>query len=490
MLSRILKHIPGFRTGKRWKMFIAVIGYIIMISGIFTPTGVTVGDRILGIIEYLILFIIPFLLITNVANIRNKLPLFKKRKVLYNILGYCVTVILLSSAIGGLSKFESPQYKELQKQQAMKEKAVKEAERERLNNMKSLDEATVKKLIKDYEKANVKAVNGKDFKKVEKYILTESNFYNSKKENIEKKSQNIKKINLLGYELAEIKELNKNEYSAKVNEKINIYYTDGKEETREYNNIYTVKGINEKVGISDLSKSQLVKSEIKVSKFSEMKDAVSKDIVQIKEKGEEMAAAQIAALNERDKKIEEGKIEVPTQSEENASNNKGSILSKFTSIFNKKKDKQEKDKESKVIWNKLSVDADVNLNTPIAIRKLQKISPDYIFDHSQNIMVKEVHKSPTKYIGTDLRISGTVINIEELSASNPYSILNGQKNVGRIYILSDEGYLIDLFMTGDFTHINKDDYIEVCGYFTGYSSVTQIFYGERRGLTVVGNVAY
>lgn len=116
MLKWFIKTVPGFRTGKSWKMLIALLGYILgLIFVLVTPVASTIMDKILDLAYYISLLGIPFLLITNFGSIRNKLPLFKEDKFLYTVIGGCLSLIVTFALAlivnGATNNFHSEQYK-------------------------------------------------------------------------------------------------------------------------------------------------------------------------------------------------------------------------------------------------------------------------------------------------------------------------------------------------------------------------------------------
>lgn len=72
------KQIPGFRTGHTWKMVVAVLGYIFMVFGLFTPP--TEGVKMNNIENFFANFFLifpAFIIFTNLCGIWSKLPLLK-----------------------------------------------------------------------------------------------------------------------------------------------------------------------------------------------------------------------------------------------------------------------------------------------------------------------------------------------------------------------------------------------------------------------------
>ena len=80
-------NIPGFRSNVRWKKIIAAIFYLIMLGILLVPQGITFGDKLLVSIEKIFGMVIPLYADFNIKNLRDKLPLFKRKKVGSTIIG-------------------------------------------------------------------------------------------------------------------------------------------------------------------------------------------------------------------------------------------------------------------------------------------------------------------------------------------------------------------------------------------------------------------
>ena len=154
-MKGFLTHVPGFRTNKRWKKIVAIIGYFFMIITLFTSTGVTVGDKILTLLQSVLLIYVPFILITNVGNVRNKLPLYKSKKKNRTIVGVSLTVIIVSTIIAILPQLYSPQYKHEQLIAAAKEKADAKIK----TDAKNIDDAKLLADTKEKDDAKIKVAN-------------------------------------------------------------------------------------------------------------------------------------------------------------------------------------------------------------------------------------------------------------------------------------------------------------------------------------------
>lgn len=113
MLKDILKKIPGFRTGHKWKMVLAVIIYLVIILVLTNPSGVTSRDKLVSIMEFLIMIGIPFVLITNLGNIRSKLPIFNKKTIKFTILGVFITLVIMGIGFSMVDTLKSPEQKQL-----------------------------------------------------------------------------------------------------------------------------------------------------------------------------------------------------------------------------------------------------------------------------------------------------------------------------------------------------------------------------------------
>lgn len=113
-MKNILRKIPGFRTGVIWKMLIAVIGYVYMCLLLLNSRGVTPKDTVINLLTFIIIVGIPFILATNLGNIRFRLPLFKNNTLKSNIMGILVVLLIVSTIIMMLNSFKSPEQRQLE----------------------------------------------------------------------------------------------------------------------------------------------------------------------------------------------------------------------------------------------------------------------------------------------------------------------------------------------------------------------------------------
>lgn len=134
--------VPGFRTNKRWKKILAILGYVcfaFVLLAVSSPYDYgNERDRIIqsisGIISVIILVGIPFVLATNFMGIRYKLPFFKKRKILHTIFGSFLVYMLIGTMLLGVDALANGFYSEeyfndieiAEEKQAAEEKAAEE----------------------------------------------------------------------------------------------------------------------------------------------------------------------------------------------------------------------------------------------------------------------------------------------------------------------------------------------------------------------------
>ncbi|MDZ5472208.1 hypothetical protein SM124_10650 [Bacillus sp. 31A1R] len=157
----MLKKIPGFRTGAKWKMIVSLVGHLlIMLLIISSFNGVTVGDKLINGARMLIFMIIPYMLLTNFGNIRERIPLLKKegRTIGKIIMGTAIwsLVILLSftAVFGATEGLLSPQQKAIElvkKQQREIEARLKKEAKEREEAQKLAQREAERKAKKEAE---------------------------------------------------------------------------------------------------------------------------------------------------------------------------------------------------------------------------------------------------------------------------------------------------------------------------------------------------
>lgn len=131
MFKNIIKKIPGFRTGKKYKMILAIIIYLFAILMVSTTSGATLRDKLIYILDLFLFLGVPFILITNVGNIRRKLPIFNKKSIRFNIIGSVIVFVIIIISVTLINNFKSPEQKHLdilsQKQRDNETKAEAEA---------------------------------------------------------------------------------------------------------------------------------------------------------------------------------------------------------------------------------------------------------------------------------------------------------------------------------------------------------------------------
>jgi len=73
------------------------------------PDTVTAYDRFLNIIMCMLLFGIPIILLTNAGNTRDKLPVFNKRSLKFNILGGFLATVIIITGMAITNGLKSPE---------------------------------------------------------------------------------------------------------------------------------------------------------------------------------------------------------------------------------------------------------------------------------------------------------------------------------------------------------------------------------------------
>ncbi|TWH48286.1 serine/threonine-protein kinase [Sporomusa sp. KB1] len=99
-VTGLIEHIPGFRTGTWWKKEIALGAYIII--AVFMTASVCSEWNLHGNIVkslavlgcWVILFVPPYILITNFLRLREKLPLLRSKFIIVKVFGAVLYLLL------------------------------------------------------------------------------------------------------------------------------------------------------------------------------------------------------------------------------------------------------------------------------------------------------------------------------------------------------------------------------------------------------------
>ncbi|MEW4370980.1 hypothetical protein [Paenibacillus kandeliae] len=150
MIKKIVSQLPGFRTNKRWKKIVSIVLYVVMVllaivlMGIGDSTLSALDDTVSrwqGFVVFVFLVLIPYILISNLGNIRTKLPLFSSGTVFKKVMAWIMSLLivltgLLSSwaALDGMHSTEFIAKQEEQRKdkaiQVKKDKEEREAEKQ------------------------------------------------------------------------------------------------------------------------------------------------------------------------------------------------------------------------------------------------------------------------------------------------------------------------------------------------------------------------
>lgn len=129
---------------------------------------ITLQDKAISYLEnavgVLLLIVLPFIFITNIGNIRNKLPLFKRKKMALSGLAWGLLFIFImicfGSANSAFAKIHTPEYK------AAKQKYDAEMEKKRAEEQTKREaEKTAKKLAEEKKKQEEAAKKAEEDKK-------------------------------------------------------------------------------------------------------------------------------------------------------------------------------------------------------------------------------------------------------------------------------------------------------------------------------------
>jgi len=174
--------IPGFRTNKKWKKVVAIIGYVLMILVMWIAIqpqdyGLP-SDRkwqmISNGIYCVVCFIYPFVILTNFLGIRNKLPLFKRHKFLHTCLGWVVWSMAVLLIAGIADSFVQPHFSEqyytdiATAEEEEREKAEAEEKAKEEAEEKAQEEAEIKKKEEEQAKAEAEKQAQEERNKEEK----------------------------------------------------------------------------------------------------------------------------------------------------------------------------------------------------------------------------------------------------------------------------------------------------------------------------------
>ncbi|MBC2191011.1 serine/threonine protein kinase [Listeria sp. FSL L7-0229] len=95
------KHIPGFRTGKPWKMVVAVLGYVFMAVGLFSPPADdSKMTHTVNFFNNFLLIVPAFVIFTNLCGIWSKLPLLKSSSPGTRRAGIAIYIIICITIFG------------------------------------------------------------------------------------------------------------------------------------------------------------------------------------------------------------------------------------------------------------------------------------------------------------------------------------------------------------------------------------------------------
>ncbi len=140
-------------------------------------------------------------------------------------------------------------------------------------------------------------------------------------------------------------------------------------------------------------------------------------------------------------------------------------------------------------WNTKDLNIETNGNMRIALNCLQSLDPSEIKLNAENISPASALKTPWKYYGKILKVSGTVGYAQEYPPGSDISEAFGGGEVGELSILTDDMTPISFMQIGSTGDINVNDYVVVYGYPVGLVELENSLGGTITQLAIVGKVA-
>lgn len=113
-MKGMMKKIPGFRSGKRWKMAVSILVFYWPTFSLFIAGLVTLFGRESNEIPEMLSFEMiiwgfwiaamgfPYLVIFNIFNLKNRIPLIKAHTLIKSILAIFIYMIIWTFILNGL----------------------------------------------------------------------------------------------------------------------------------------------------------------------------------------------------------------------------------------------------------------------------------------------------------------------------------------------------------------------------------------------------
>lgn len=144
-------------------------------------------------------------------------------------------------------------------------------------------------------------------------------------------------------------------------------------------------------------------------------------------------------------------------------------------------DESVKEDPASIEWNEEDLDATTNDNIPKALDVIDTMTIEDINDASEQINASEINKTPWKYYGKIINVTGEVAIIQE------YPPEDGVEN-GEIVIATDDGTIADFIVIGSTGDITEGDYIDINGLPVGQVEVENQQGGMTTQLMFVGKI--
>lgn len=156
-----------------------------------------------------------------------------------------------------------------------------------------------------------------------------------------------------------------------------------------------------------------------------------------------------------------------------------------TSTASKNSTETAESKNAKTEWNTTETDIEKNDNMTTAVNLIKSNS-----DLRSNATMPDpasVAKSPFKYYGKVVKITGEIGDIQEYAPGSDWSKNLGGSDAGQIVITSDDGTITDMFFVGSTNNLKNGDTVSLYGYPIGLTEVDNKSGGKTIQLAVVGN---
>lgn len=141
---------------------------------------------------------------------------------------------------------------------------------------------------------------------------------------------------------------------------------------------------------------------------------------------------------------------------------------------------------SQTDWNMQDTNVDTNGNPMIAAEKLKSMSPDSLKKQAQEVPAASVMKTPWKFYGKIVKLSGEVGIAQGYPPGSDVSKLFGGGEAGEFVLMNEDSTIIDYIHSGTTENINVGDKATVYGFPVGIGDVDNKLGGKTQQLIIIG----